>query len=138
MYPFVKPSKTKYTHGHQGKAEYRVHYYQSSFSRAIDQPPPDFLFKTRLVGDTYTNKVEGGEMQIWVRDIECDWTPAAEEHEHPYLTPPGKSDPYVLHVRDDEYAAWIKPESLKMMKARKAREVRRVRAVPDSTSSSYY
>ena len=94
MHPFIKKCQTEYTHGHNKtrKAEYQVHYYQSRFSHALREPPPDIFFKTRLVGDTYTNRV-ADTVQIWYRDIEYNWKAAAEEQEHPYLTLPKKDDP---------------------------------------------
>ncbi|KZV76579.1 hypothetical protein PENSPDRAFT_646011 [Peniophora sp. CONT] len=125
MYPDIQRCKTQFTWGHNQNSEvvFIVNYYQSRNGAALIVPPPDYLFATKLIGDTYTHHPTNEPAQIWFRDVDYHWTPAASGEKHPYLSPSGNTyERYVVNVREDGYATWIMKATRNGYVARQARE----------------
>ena len=119
----IKQSSTQFMHGHKNELVYTVTYYKSADAPAIDEPPPDYFFPTKLIGDTYVHHPVGEAVQIWYRDISYIWTPCASGQEHPYLRYSYKNLPYVLNVRANGFATWVQKATKSGYEAQKAREV---------------
>ncbi|VDB92466.1 unnamed protein product [Peniophora sp. CBMAI 1063] len=134
MYPDIQHCKTQYTHGHNTsrEPEFTVNYYKSHDGPALDVPPPDYFFATKLIGDTYIHYPTGVAVpQMWVRDMGYQWKRVESGVSHPYLSPAGSYEPYVLNIREgDQYATWIVGNTKK--------EYERKRAKKDDVASEYY
>lgn len=123
MYPDIQRCKTQHTWGHGSESAYIVNYYLSRKGPALIEPPPDYYFDTKLIGDTYTHRPTGEQAQIWFRDLDCHWKPAAAGEKHPYLSPSKASERYVLNIREDGFATWVQSKTWKDYGTRRTREV---------------